>query len=60
MNVTITVDAFVEIAEQLLAVLRTQDGAVKLGTSTAPIVIMDSSGKDITKSGNLVSLMLLW
>ena len=46
-NVTITMDQVLEGTESLLAVLRTQDSAVDLGRSSAPIIISDSDSKQL-------------
>ena len=46
-NVTISSDMLVESLEQVVAVLRSEDSAVKLGQSSALIAIMDSDSKKL-------------
>ena len=48
-NVTISSDMLVESLEQVVAVLRSEDSAVKLGLSSALIAIMDSDSKKATQ-----------
>ena len=48
-NVTISSDMLVESLEQVVAVLRSEDSAVKLGQSSALIAIMDSDSKKATQ-----------
>lgn len=42
-NVTVVMDMILESGEQFVAVLRSQDSAVKLGSSSALVTIMDSN-----------------
>ena len=44
-KVTIKNDSLLEVDEQIIAVLRTQDSDVILGYSSAPITIIDSDSK---------------
>ena len=43
--VTINMDSLLEVDEQIIAVLRTQDSDVILGVSSAPITIIDADSK---------------
>ena len=47
-NITVEMDQLLESREQFIAVLRTQDSAVKLGQSSAVIMIADSNSKSIS------------
>ena len=44
-RVTINMDSLLEVNEQIIAVLRTQDSDVILGVSSAPITIIDADSK---------------
>lgn len=43
MNISVAMDQILESGEQFIAVLRTQDSAVKLGRSSAFVTIADSN-----------------
>ena len=44
-RVIINMDSLLEVDEQIIAVLRTQDSDVILGVSSAPITIIDTDSK---------------
>lgn len=51
-NVPITMDMILENDEQFIAVVRSQDSAVRLAQSSALITIVDSSGRKLPDTTN--------